>query len=181
MFGRPHSTIKIKRIISMNSGIYIITNNQNGNQYIGSSNNLYGRESYHKTALVRNYHHNQHLQRAYNKYGEDIFEFRIIIYCDPANLILFEQRFMDFYKPKYNMNPKAESCAGRVLSEEHKRKIGDAHKGMIASKETKRKLSLARRGKIPWNKGKKMSSESRKKMRIAALKDGRRPPLRSCI
>ena len=40
---------------------------------------------------------------------------------------------------------------GKKLSEEHKRKIGEAGKGRICSEETKRKISKAHKGKKkPW-------------------------------
>ena len=165
----------------MNSGVYIIENEVTGGAYIGSSVNLYNRMSQHIATLSNNKHYNRYLQKIYNKYGKNILSFRILIYCDPENCILYEQRFIDFYKPRYNINPRAESCAGRKLTEEHKRKISKAHIGKKASDETKKKLSVSHVGKIPWNKGKKMSIESKEKMRIHAIKDGRIPPSRKGI
>ena len=70
---------------------------------------------------------------------------------------------------------------GRVLSEEHKRKIGLANsialKGNIpwnknkggylvgpSSEEKKFKISQANKGQVPWNKGKKVGSYSRERM-----------------
>ena len=44
-------------------------------------------------------------------------------------------------------------------SEEHKRKIAEAHKGMKHSEETKRKIGEKSKGRIPWNKGLKLKSQ----------------------
>ena len=61
----------------------------------------------------------------------------------------------------------------KTLSEDTRRKIGEAMKGKIPwnkgkhqSDETRRKLSEEQKGKIPWNKGKHdiYSEETRKKM-----------------
>ena len=67
---------------------------------------------------------------------------------------------------------------GRILSEEHKRKIGLANsiallgkvpwnKGIPMSEETKKKLSEYHMGRTAWNKGKKASLESKRKMSVA--------------
>lgn len=56
-------------------GIYYIKNLVNGKKYIGSSKNLTKRLRDHKSALRVGRHHNIHLQRAWNKYGEENFKF----------------------------------------------------------------------------------------------------------
>src|SRR3989304_1436717 len=60
------------------SGIYKIINKTNGKYYVGSSNDIIGRWFTHKSQLNRNNHCNPHLQRAWNKYGKDNFEFIIV-------------------------------------------------------------------------------------------------------
>ena len=40
------------------------------------------------------------------------------------------------------------------LSEETKRKIGEANRGKVRSEETRKKISVASKGRTPWNKGK---------------------------
>ena len=52
---------------------------------------------------------------------------------------------------------KVGALKGKTFSEEHKKKIGDAHRGKIVSKETLEKMSIA-------NKGKKLSKETVEKM-----------------
>jgi len=67
------------------------------------------------------------------------------------------------------------------LSEKHKMKISEAHKGMhhsedaktkmrnkYVSDETKRKISEANKGRITWMKGKSHSEESKRKVSIAS-------------
>ena len=64
------------------SGIYKIINKINGKYYVGSSVNIKdypnNRWSRHIADLNANRHHNDYLQRAWNKYGQDAFEFIII-------------------------------------------------------------------------------------------------------
>jgi group I intron endonuclease len=64
-------------------GIYQIKNVLNGRVYIGSSINearqgVAGRLRDHRNNLIKDQHCNIHLQRAWNKYGEDAFVFGII-------------------------------------------------------------------------------------------------------
>lgn len=60
------------------NGIYKITNLVNRKVYIGQSNKLNTRKSCHFYLLKNDKHHNDHLQRAYNKYGKDNFIFEVI-------------------------------------------------------------------------------------------------------
>lgn len=60
------------------SGVYRIINLKNNKSYIGSSGNIYRRKQEHFRELGRNKHHNEHLQKAYNKYGKEYFIFEIL-------------------------------------------------------------------------------------------------------
>ena len=55
----------------MTVGIYKLTNLSNGKIYIGQSVNVEDRIYKHKMALKGNYHKNDHLQKAWNKYGKN--------------------------------------------------------------------------------------------------------------
>ena len=83
------------------SGIYLISNSQNNDIYIGSAINLYNRMCNHLYDLRLNKHHSPYLQRTYNKYGE-IFLFIIIEYCSKNHLVKREQFWINYYNPKYN-------------------------------------------------------------------------------
>jgi hypothetical protein len=67
-------------------GVYIITNIANHRIYIGGSKNSNIRKSQHYHMLRRNKHHNKRLQLDWNIYGEQNFEFEIIMTCE-ANIV----------------------------------------------------------------------------------------------
>jgi len=57
---------------------YIIRCKNAKKNYYGSTTNFKKRVKDHKYLLHRNKHHSSHLQNAWNKYGEDAFEFVIL-------------------------------------------------------------------------------------------------------
>ncbi len=63
------------------SGIYYIRNKVNGKMYIGLSVNIGDRIRVHMKDLGKNFHPNTHLQKSWNKYGKDNFEFGILEEC----------------------------------------------------------------------------------------------------
>lgn len=113
-------TFKIKlHICSMKkSGIYQIINKINGKSYIGSSINLTWRKTKHFTELRNQKHHSIILQKAFNKYGESNFEFKILANCLSEYLIKLEQWFIDNINPEYNVCKIAGSCLGVKRSKE---------------------------------------------------------------
>jgi group I intron endonuclease len=132
-------------IIYNNTGIYKIANKLNPNLYVGSAVDLKDHWTTYKRELNQNIFHNIHLQRAWNKYGPDAFEYIHLEYTDPEQLdrvwsekhqcmvILPEQNWIDKYWDSgllYNSCPIAGSCKGikrGPRSEETKKKIGDSN------------------------------------------------------
>lgn len=101
----------------------MIENKINKKVYIGSSFNIKQRWRSHKRDLKNQKHHSYHLQNSWNKYGEDNFKFSILVKTKKNKKIIIkiEQKYIDFYqssnrKNGYNINPRAESTAGRVIS-----------------------------------------------------------------
>jgi group I intron endonuclease len=123
-------------------GVYQIRNCTNGKLYIGSTNDLVRRERKHFSELRNNKHGNQHLQNAWNKYGESCFTFEVLRYIDDEDrLIRAEQFFIDFwetYKPEYGYNiatVAGTSMRGR-FGKDHPRygtRLTDAHKQAISN------------------------------------------------
>lgn len=63
------------------SGIYCIENTQTNKKYVGQSVNIKERWRKHINELNRNIHYNEHLQQAWNEYGETNFKFCVLEYC----------------------------------------------------------------------------------------------------
>ena len=162
--------------------VYEIVNEINGKKYIGSTVDKKRRWREHKRRLRGNYHGNQHLQRAYNKYGSDSFKFIVIEQVDKiSDLVQREQHYMDTLEPEYNIKPKADKSEfsektrkkisewhkGNKLSEKTKKKISEAKKGNKLSAEIKRKISEAQSGKNNPLYGKHHSEETKEKIRKA--------------
>lgn len=130
------------------SGVYKITNLVNGKFYIGSCSCFYTRKSAHKSLLNNNKHHSKYLQRAWNKYGEENFEFKLLITIPKKKdyLLGIEQWFLDNTSPNYNICKIAGSSLGRIFSEEHKLKLSEANKGKKRTEEQKLHQSLVKLG-----------------------------------
>jgi group I intron endonuclease len=124
-------------------GIYEILNRENGKFYIGSSVNIPKRWKRHLNELNNGCHGNDHLQRAWNKYGPEAFDFSIIEKVDKrATLLDREQHWLDHtksyeYEIGYNICPQAHSPNPGY----------SPRKGVKVSKETKKKQSEAKLGK----------------------------------
>ena len=72
--------------------IYEIKNTVTGFRYIGCSGNLERRWKEHKRGLVQNKHHCIHLQRAWNKYGASVFEWKVLVECFSEELMFLEEK-----------------------------------------------------------------------------------------
>lgn len=133
-------------------GIYRITNKLNGKSYIGKTGMNFGdRWDSHRSLLNYNKHDNPYLQAAWNKYGEDAFEFVVVEIVDSADVLNeLEIRYIKEYKEtgmSYNIHDGGDGGwnLGQHLSDETKRKIGEKNRvnmtGRKLSSETKAKMS----------------------------------------
>jgi hypothetical protein len=65
------------------------------------------------------------------------YKFDVLLFCDPENCLLYEQSLLDLYNSEklFNIRLKAESNLGIKMSDETKRKVGEAsHKNQIGRK-----------------------------------------------
>lgn len=146
------------------AGIYAIRHVASGKVYVGSSVNMTARWSEHRSKLRRGKHHSPRLQHAWDKYGEASFEFvvRELISDKDARIARETELIASLgacdKARGYNILPQAASPAGRVLSEETRRKISEAHKKIPKEKQ------LRNLGNIRHFAGKRHTAETRAKM-----------------
>lgn len=115
------------------TGIYEIRNRVNGHCYVGQSIDVERRWLRHRHALRLGKHYNRYLQRAWDKYGENAFELRILAHVNRSELTRLEQHFVDALDPEYNMLKKcAISWLGVAHSAESRAKISSAKKLQFA-------------------------------------------------
>lgn len=148
-----------------NTGIYSISNRINGKRYIGSTYcNFYDRFCAHRSTLNRTCHSSILLQRAWDKYGVDTFEFEVIEICS-VHLDERELFYINLYQshdPKFGYNISKETNNARLghqQSEESRKKISQKLKGIKRSEVTKSKMSSAKSGTKSASFGKKQSLE----------------------
>ena len=160
----------------MASGVYTIYNNLNGKIYIGKANDIKRRWREHKSFFNRGKHGNSHMQRAWNMYGADAFEFRMVAECE--DIAAAEKSYVDYFRAVgYELYNMAEpNGVTDTMSAVTKQKLSNswtperrkaqsdrlkgvarpahvvealraAHTGRKASDETKAKLMAAHTGK----------------------------------
>lgn len=137
------------------SGIYKIVNTINGRFYIGSSDDIKRRWSQHRALLRNSHHENEYLQNAWNKHGENAFEFIIIKRVPVDNLLRLEQKYLEKCNRDVSYNLTFNSTSpmkGVFHSAQTKRKISRANKGRKMSLKNRKNLSLKMKGKYSGRK-----------------------------
>lgn len=142
--------------------VYVHTNKQNNCKYVGiTSQNPMCR--WHGGS---GYKCNVYFYRAIQKYGWDEFDHEIIASgLTKEEACELEKSLIEKYKSPeeggvYNLTNGGEGTAGRVITDEFRKKIRQANLGKKHTLEAKKKMSDARKG-IP------LSNETKKKMSIA--------------
>lgn len=156
----------------MISGIYCIENLINSKKYIGKSYDIEKRWLNHKTKLSNKIHENNHLQKSWNKYGQENFNFYIIEECPKEKLIEKEIFYISYFDTKvngYNMTDGGDGAYGYTHSIEAKQKISTSNKKRIISEKTKKKMSESLKRRKVWNKGVSVSKEAKEKMSKAKI------------
>lgn len=151
-------------VINRTYSIYCHTNTINGNQYIGMT----GLKLNERFSNGEGYKECTYFYRAIKKYGWDAFEtdvlFEGLTFEDAEQVERDTIEILNTMSPNgYNLqsgggvnryfaqetrDKMSRSQKGKVLSEEHKLKIGEAHMGRVVSLETRDKLRQANLGKV---------------------------------
>lgn len=160
----------------MSAGIYQILNLVNSDCYIGKTTDLQHRLSAHKSMLKNKVHPNRHLQRAWNKYGDSVFEFRTVQKLPEEWLARGEGFWANYFKsdkrsdglalPDYNIEEIDPETGYERHSQETKDKIGNKNRGRKQSQETIKKISASIKGNKNPNFGAKYSDERKKQMSV---------------
>ena len=144
-------------------GIYKITS-PSGKVYIGQSINIEKRWEQHRNENNWKYYK---LYDSFRRYGAGNHTFEVVRECLKEDLNKLER----YYQDKFNVLEEGlnhllqeSDEAPKILSEETKRKIGEASKGRKLSEEHKRKLLEAKKGNKLSEETKRKMSEAKKNM-----------------
>lgn len=146
-------------------GIYLIRVCSSKRMYVGSSSDIFQRICEHRSALANGRHPNRKMGLAHDRHGLSGMEWAILMDVTSQNLLDEETKAIvkfDAFRNGLNETPSG-SGAGRIPSDETRRKISEKGRGKIVSQETRTKLSIA---------SKNISAESRKSASLKKL--GRR-------
>ncbi len=126
------------------SGVYVIRNLINKNFYLGSTTCDKRRWYTHKLELRNQRHDNIRLQRAWNKYGAENFEFELICEVDAIVALQMEDRLLEkFFGQKYcyNLNRSAVmSGLGRIWTDKMRITASEGQRGRKLTENEKNKL-----------------------------------------
>lgn len=166
----------------MKSGVYIITNKIDGKNYIGESIRLAIRLVQHRSDLRGNRHQSTHLQRAFNKYGEENFEFGLLEWCEEKFLKSQENywcNMLDAHNDKhgYNLDSCDPNGICRKKSKETRELISKKAKERDTSGENNPFYNRTHTDKSllimsQTHKGKTLSEEHKKALKLSHPKGG---------
>jgi len=117
----------------MKSGIYTIENLITKKLYVGYTENFKERFCNHINTLNREVHGNEHLQKAWNKYGQENFSFEILVTCSLEFLESEEHYWctiLNVHNPKYGYNIKATHPEKGKITDNDKLRISNKLKSM---------------------------------------------------
>jgi group I intron endonuclease len=127
----------------IDTGIYEILNTENGKWYRGQTIEGFDvRFHKHRWSLNRGEGVNEHLQRAWDKYGEEAFTFSVLSRCAPEFCNELEEYWIgDDYKDSDVSYNKQAGGKNNLLSEDTKRKMSKSQKIAQNRPDVKRRKS----------------------------------------
>ncbi len=171
------------------SGVYMIYNVKTDKAYIGHSESIHRRWADHRSNLRLNTHKNTHLQNSYNLHGANCFIYVVLEqypYID--KLAEKENKWLEKIDGdcRYNLvavvqnGPMSEETRKKIgdasrargpLKEETKKKLSEILKTRVFTPEHRARISVAKKGKSTG----KQSDETKRK-RSEALTGRKHPP-----
>ncbi len=157
--------------------IYVIQNLVNDRVYIGRTTVPKSRFRQHRYDLRMQKHGNDHLQKAWNKYGAESFAFFVLgEYADSAEMHAAESFYVNWYRLiglSYNIKDGGHGEATHSPETREKIRLSWQNRKPM-TEEVKAKIRQTLLGNIPWNKGKSIpghphTEESKEKIRQAKL------------
>jgi len=120
-------------------GIYLIRNKTNNHKYVGQSKDIKKRIISHRCI---SHEKNIPLKKAYNKYGLDNFEFKVLEECSIEELDNKEIEWIKKIKPEYNLTSGGNGSPSHNVSEETRKVLSEKSKNQwkTMSEETKNKI-----------------------------------------
>jgi group I intron endonuclease len=174
-------------------GIYKITNLINAKVYVGQSQNLNSRKKSHFYWLNRDRHHNDYLQKSYNKYGKENFIFEMIEETENldnrelywinengglnSNFVYnlktpLNNEFSDYVKVKLSKSMLGEKNPnyGNKWTEEQKKKSSKERKGKTLQERIgEERAKLTKEKMSNSQKGRKHTEETIEKIKQANI------------
>lgn len=159
-------------------GIYGIFNTVNGKVLVGSSVHLKTRWKQHRNDAQKGVHTNPHFQAAWNKYGMDAFEFRVLEIIGNQNMVAREDYWINYHHSLdgrfgYNLQNASQTIITDACRANHsksqkgirktpawRKKIGEAQKWRTMDAAHREHLRVL-------NTGKKQSEASSIKKSLA--------------
>ena len=106
------------------SGIYVIINSITNRFYIGESMDISKRWKQHIRELKNNTHPNKDLNLDYNRYGKDVFDFKLLQMHigktsveTKAELIILESAYINKYRNEYNLYNIHDTLQGYLMDD----------------------------------------------------------------
>ena len=159
-------------------GIYSIINIINNKKYVGQSVDIKNRIRNHKWALRHGRHENSHLQKSFNKYGEDCFVFDVICECTEDQLDHLERFYIALYNcidPQFGYNSETGGNLNKHLSKELRARMSEKRSGknssMWGKKHTDETKAIMREKAL----GRKMSDDAKAKSSKSHRGKGAKP------
>lgn len=157
------------------SGIYCIRNIINNKVYIGQSKNIYRRILTHICNLnAKNKNaENEHIIKAWSKYGRNNFEYFVLEYTDKDPKLLGEREV--FWINKFNSNNRFRGYNCRdivdtyqVVSEETRKKLSYQSKKRMSTIEAR--LSKSKQNVILWKNAEFRNKVVQSKIKFKIIK-----------